>query len=297
MIRPGSSPSLAMGVYTVANTNTVERTYPTWYSFIRDASGENNLNPSLRSSRNVDDGRNPWHGTNTWQEALDLANRGWPEGLRRILANVHIIERFIGRKAPRLELVHSIQGPGILDMARYAQGRPDSWVVWEDVDERESPSTRIVSIILNTAASAGVSPDTIFQRGAAVCALVDILEHSKIRTNITLVEVGKYDNVWGRGSNTPPSSTFKVTLKRAEDVLDRDRLAFALCNASVPRRLMFSLLEQYVPGLPAGYGAPSTYQEEGAIVIDSASLYIHNEKDMVPWLVKQLAGFGIGVEA
>ena len=284
----------------MANTvATVERSYPTWYSFIWDADKVNGLNPRNQSSRTADTGvREPWHGTHTWEETLDLANRGWPEGLRRIMANVHIIERFIGPKQPRLELVHAVQGPGILDMARYTQGRPDSWVVWEDVDERYGTSNRIVPIIFNLAASAGVSPDTIFQRGAAVCALVDILEHSKVRTSITLVEMGAYtSSIRGRGPNTPQSSTFKVTLKRPEDVLDRDRLAFALCNASVQRRLMFSLLEQYVPDLPAGYGSPATYHgEDGAIVIDSASLFIRSEADMIPWLVKQLAQQGIGVE-
>jgi len=64
----------------------------------------------------------------------------------------------------------------------------------------------------------------------------------------------------------------------------------------VLRRLMFSLAEQHVENLFEGYGSPLSHKEPGAINIDAASLYIRNESDMVPWLVTQLAGYGIEVQ-
>jgi hypothetical protein len=219
---------------------------------------------------------------------MHLARHGWPEGLRQVRKQVHIIERFISPKQPRLELTHAVQGPGILDFDYYQQGRPDSWVVWEPVSDQHGVSTQIVPIVFNISASSGVSAEILFRRGAAVCALVDILEHSNIRVEIMIAEYAEYGK----------SGTYcwKVMLKHSEDVLDMDRVAFALCNASVLRRLMFSMAEQYVPNLPSGYGSPRSWREDGAINLDSASLAIRNERDMVPWLVGQLANYGIEID-
>jgi len=261
-------------------------TYTTWDQFIRAADNTTKLNPRMRSSR---DTSNPsWAGSADWQETLDLAWRGWPEGLRKIKEQVSIIERFMSPRQPHKELVHAVQGPGILDFDHYQQGRPDSWVVWEDIDSQDGQSTVIVPLVFNLSTSSGVSPETMFRRGATICALIDILEHSRIRVEVMAVEHATY---YGSGTYT-----WKIMLKKAQEHLDMDRMAFALCNASVLRRLMFSLAEQYVPNLPLGYGSPATWREDGAINIDSASLHIRDEKDMLPWLVKQLAGYGVEVD-
>lgn len=261
-------------------------TYNSWGAFIRAADQTNDLNPTRRSSRDVS--RPSWHGSHDWQETIDLAMRGWPEGLRRIKEQVTVIERFIGPTKPRLDLAYAVQGPGTLDFNRYQQGRPDSWVIWEDGAPQDGQSIRIVPIVFNLSTSGRVSTEVMFRRGAAVCALVDVLEHSNIRVEVILVEYATY----GYGS----AYAWKVMLKRAEDILDMDRLAFALCHASVLRRLMFSLAEQYVPHLSGSYGSPRTWYEDGAINLDSASLSVRGAEDMVPWLIGQLAGYGIEVD-
>lgn len=261
-------------------------TYNTWDQFIRAADNTTDLNPRRRSSR---DTSNPsWHGTADWQEALDLAHKGWPEGLKKIKDQVTILERFMSPRQPRKELTHAVMGPGVLDFNHYQQGRPDSWIVWEDRDTQDGQSTTLVPIVFNWSASGGVSAKTLFRRGAAICALIDILEHSRIRVELTAVDHTDY---CGSGLHT-----FRVLLKKAQDHLDMDRMAFALCNAAVLRRFIFSLGEQYVPNLPGSYGLPKAWHEDGAINIDAASLSIRDEKDMLPWLVKQLAGYGVEVD-
>lgn len=265
-------------------------TYNTWHQFVKAADSMTDLNPRAGSSRDIDHG--DWFGTNNFEETIHLATHGWPDGLRRIKTQVHIIERFISSKQPRKELAYAVRGPGILDLERYQQGRPDSWLTWELKDQQVGQSAKIVPIVYNLSASGGVSIETMFNRGAAVCALVDILEHSNIRVELILAEYASYNNRHG----SPNTFLWKVMLKHSEDVLDMDRLAFALCNASVLRRLMFSLSEQYVPNLPSNYGSPRTYQEDGAINIDAASMYIRKEEDMVPWLIKQLAGYGVEIQ-
>lgn len=268
-------------------TDTIH-TYNTWYEFVRAADTGTSINPQRNSAHKADRQYSArWSGTNTWDETMQLASRGWPEGLKRIREHVHIIERFISPKQPRLELTYSVRGPGVLDFDRYAQGRPDTWVVWNEIDTQDGQSGRIVPIVFNLSTSSGVNPDTMFQRGAAVVALIDILEHSGIRCEVLLSSCGINQN------NT---YTFNITLKKSGEALDLDRLAFAMCNASTFRRLVFSLMEQNIPRLESGYGHVSTYREDGAINLDSASLRIRDESNMVPWLIQQLAGYGVEVD-
>lgn len=267
------------------DNKSIFQSYNTWHEFVRSADNTNNLNPRIIQSREITDGR--WAGTKNWAETMHLATHGWPEGLRAVKQRINITERFIGHKQPQKELVHSVRGPGVLDLERYQQGRPDPWTVWEPRDSQDGRSAQIVPIVFNVSASGRVSTETLFSRGAAVCALADMLEHSNIRVEILIAEHASYSQ---------GEYLFKVVLKHSEDVLDTDRVAFALCNASVLRRLMFSIIEQYVPGLDLAYGRPETYHEAGAINIDSVSLSIHNEADMVPWLVKQLANYGVEVD-
>lgn len=262
----------------------VLKTYNTWHEFVRDADQTNGLNPSKRSSREHDA---HWSGTNSFEETLHLATHGWPEGLRRIKDNVHIIERFISHKQPRKVLEYSVRGPGILDLERYQQGRPDSWITWEEQASQEGKSNTVVPIMFNIGSSGGVNIKTLFLRGAAVCALIDVLEHSNIRVELCITVNNHVRSL---------DITHKVVMKRSEDALDMDRLAFALCNASTYRRLMFSIWEQQIPHLPDGYGIVGAYKEDGAINISAASLSIRSEADMVPWLVKQLAGYGVEVQ-
>lgn len=263
-------------------------TYNTWDQFVRAADNTNNLNPSIRNSRNTS--KPIWSGTPNWQETMNLARSGWPEGLRKIKEQVSILERFVSPIQPRKELTYSVRGPGIVDLARHQQGRPKPWLVWQDMDAQDGQSTVIVPIVFNLSASGDVSTETMFRRGATVCALIDILEHSRIRCEVMAVEHARY----GYGANN--TYTWKVMLKKAQEHLDMDRTAFALCNASVLRRLMFSLAEQHVPNLPHNYGSPLTWAEDGAINIDAQSLYIRSERDMLPWLVNQLAGYGVEVD-
>lgn len=275
---------------------TPEHTYSynTWHQFVRACDQTNQLNPQTRVSR--DRGNGGWAGTDSWEETMDLASRGWPEGLKAVRQRINITERFISHKQPRKELVHSVRGPGILDLDRYQQGRPDAWVTWELRDQQEGMSALIVPIVFNVSASSGVSKEVLFNRGAAVCALADLLEHSHIRVEILIAECAAY-GVNRRGQPRDDGEyLWKVMLKHSEDVLDMDRVAFALCNASVLRRMMFSMAEQHIPHLPMSYGRPRTYREDGAINLDAASLAIQSESDMVPWLIKQLANYGIEAE-
>ncbi len=278
-------PIVFLSFAPVTSANGIDHTYPSWYQFVQDVQADHNNNPNRRESRTKAQ-LTGWAGTETWDQAIHLAMHGWPDGLKRIKDKVRIVERFISPKQPRLELDHDIRGPGGLDMERYTQGRPDAWVVWEEQATTEGQSEKIITINYNCVSSCGVDAETLFNRGAVVCALIDILEHNKIRVELNIMELSRYSS---------GVHQFRVVMKRASDMLDLDRMAFALCNAATPRRLFFSALEQHVPNLDSHYGHPMSMSEEGAINLDAGSLAVRQEKDMVPWLLEQLAQFGIEV--
>lgn len=272
-------------------------TYNTWHKFVSSAKSDTNNNPGRTSSRDTGGlHKESWSGTSTFDEALELARTGWPEGARKIKDNITIIERFIAPRQPVKDLSHDVRGPGMMDFDRYTQGRPDPWVVVKERDAQEGTSVAVVPIIFNISASSGVDIETMYRRGAAVCALIDILEHSKIRCEVKLVARINNGHWRQRGQEGSGHYTFIVVLKNAEDALDMDRMAYALCHAATFRRLIFSLMEEHIVELGTGYGMPDVYREDGAINIDDSSLVIRREQDMVPWLVKQLKNYGIEVD-
>lgn len=284
--------------------------YNTWHQFVRASESETNINASQgpkqprsmfgesrTSSRKADSQHGAqWSGTDTFEEAVELAKRGWPEGVKKIKENVHIIERFIAPKQPRKDLAFDVRGPGLVDFDRYFQGRPDPFVVTEEREDQAGQSVTIVPILFNISASCGVDVETMYRRGAAVCALIDILEHYKIRCEVKLVAKINNSGWRRRGQQGDDMHAFMCQVKKAEEPLDIDRMAFALCHAATFRRLMFSLMEEHIPDLSPGYGYPDVHREDGSINLDDSSLVIRREQDMVPWLKHQLQTYGIEVE-
>jgi hypothetical protein len=113
------------------------------------------------------------------------------------------------------------------------------------VSERAKP---IVRLTIATAVSAMVSADSIFNYGAALLAFVDGLEANDIRTEISLCYASRKED---------EDSCFLIRVKAAEDVLDLDRLAFALACPAMWRRVVFSLYElNLTPQWERGYGHP-----------------------------------------
>lgn len=273
--------------------------YNTWHAFVT-AADSTTKHPDNAHHNSAHSGgglhTSQWSGTDTFEQAIELAQHGWPEGARRIKDNVHIIERFIAPRQPKKDLTYDVRGPGMMDFDKYTQGQPDPWIVFEDRDAQDGTSTAIVPIVFNISASCGVDVETMYRRGAAVCALIDILEHSKIRCEVKLVARINNGGWRIRGQQSSGMHTFICQLKKAEEGMDVDRMAYALCHAATFRRLIFSLMEEHIPQLGSGYGYPDVYKEEGAMNIDDSSLVIRREQDMVPWLVKQLARYGIEVD-
>jgi hypothetical protein len=127
--------------------------------------------------------------------------------------------------------------------------------------------SRTCRTIANIVASAGVSPQVIMIRGAAICALVEALEMSGRRAEV-IMACGVRN-----GANT---YSITVPVKEPDQPLDMDRLAFMLCHPAVLRRFVFSLMETESAtvrrelSVPGCYGHAADTDTEGDVVVGRA---------------------------
>jgi hypothetical protein len=213
-----------------------------------------------------------WTGTKSYQHCLELADNGWPEGLKRMkklmgdLRNIdtHDAERFL----PRF-----VEAGDEVDVGRYLSGEPENMMEYNIV--HVPASGRVVKLLVNVAASCGISAEAMFLRGAAAVMLSDLLEQSGLRAEIVVASAGR---------NGDAGVCYTVTVKRAEQPIELDRLAFMVACPSVFRRLMFRAYEQLPPEefnkrIGSWYTLPmnADTKEPGAIVVDTLQYGFGNE--------------------
>ena len=199
------------------------------------AGGPSALPVESRASR--DEGDRKWSGSDNYTEAEGLARHGWPDGLARVQPIADYLAGVIGQKMTRASW--QLETTGLfVDVAEYLTGAPECF--WNEQEhEGAGRVPRAVSVYVAGRYHSGVSAEAIARRGAACIALVDTLEEAGARAEVSCVfevapNVGGY---WG-------TLTFRFVLKRADEPMDRDRLAFWLMNPAAFRRIGFSAMER-----------------------------------------------------
>jgi len=174
----------------------------------------------------------------------------------------------------------------------YCKGIPEVCNVVSPVE-----SKKFVSVILNGTASCGVSLPVMEKRGAAVFALVDILQLHGYRVAVKLAYA-----VEGSGYHLQHS----VILKAFEQTVEMDRLAFFLTDPSAFRRLQFATMERenaQVRGkidIGSSYGTPREIEKsdigEKDIYIGCASWHLpawSGLEETKKWLIETLRRYGV----
>jgi hypothetical protein len=122
------------------------------------------------------------------------------------------------------------------DVGLVMTGQPEAWLQVVETEE-ECKGGKLVTIGLNCSVSAAVSASVIRQRGAAVMALVQLLEQAG-RSVCVKVGIGL------NGADDPSFSLCaSVILKAFGEALDEDKLAFWLVCENAFRRCLFRLME------------------------------------------------------
>lgn len=197
------------------------------------------------SSKRYDVGSNPWHGTNTWNEATELFIKGWQFGAETL-----------NKKLKALETSKEVQmiSKSIIDVCGfqpivplYLQGVPTNMV-----NRRLVPvKNKVITINKTVCCSSSVKPETLMNESAKCFMIIKKIEATGIRVNLNLMMSSGH-------------ACLKIRLKSANEKLNISKLAFPLVHPAMFRRLFFRFIEVY-PTYPhyftCGYGQVPNEQD------------------------------------
>src|SRR5580765_3483306 len=182
----------------------------------------------IRASRNK---YSTFNQTNSFEHALELATKGWPEGSLKV-------EKYLMELTPFLRTVKGYRNawmPGMLPQGglildNYVKGLPDCML-----NRARKPSNKFARVVFNASILNDINANEYFGRGALIIALVDTLERNNYRIQICAQNCTV-------GYNSDKLVT-EVILKNYGESLDGDRIAFWASHVAVNRRISFSYRE------------------------------------------------------
>lgn len=231
-----------------------------------------------------------WNGTRTFQDAVKLALNGWEEGTAKIEKYVSMFTGMLGSLLQVDEYFYDVSGQDF-DLDRVLIGEPEAWLNTEQV-QVQAPALHTIKIVVNIMASAAVSTSAITMRGAAIAALVLLLE--KARRNVELEVICSSSAEWD-GREVLITS---LTVKRAGESIDLSKLAFVLTHPSMLRRFMFGCMEncsdkKLAKKISRGHGCPSDVCLDKGDIYCGRLLGYYGEQEAGNWIKENLEGQGI----
>ena len=239
-----------------------------------------------------------WSGGLTWEEAKTMAKNGWLEGMNEIEKYRARILPIVAEKVLRPLPVYSIAGYNV-DVGSFLAGEPECFMARE-YEERNYPG-RIYKIVCYISFSAAISPETIIQRGAMICALIDAIEFAGHRAEVICNAANSaYSNGEQRQGLYKDNGWLEISvvIKKSSQPLEMTDLAFCLAHPSMLRKLMFSVAEivgwsDYVDN----YGYPAEATDKGDIYIREVFSGTVPDEDAINWVLTELEKLGINLES
>lgn len=182
------------------------------------------------------------------EQAYNLAENGWPEGLKMLTQKIGVHKNQERGKTR----INDVAGD-FPNVARYLSSAPDCMtrrVV------RESNRKPILDIFINPTGHGSADKSCFFNLGAATAMLIDSLEQGGYSTCLTIAHVSK--------SQRGTKETFGVffPIKRDGEVLDLERIIYFIAHPSFLRRLTFRHSAQMFEFKNLGYGMGSCEENE-----------------------------------
>ena len=175
----------------------------------------------------ADHGRG-WCNGVSFEGALALAEGGWIDGVQKMQA---IAQRLYDTIAPRATVYqnteHALVG-AMLDIGAYVMGEPECML---DFVASEAKAPRHVDIMVNISAASLISTDTIINRGAAILACIEVLEHSGCTVAVSVASCSR---------DRHRTIDIRACVKSPGVPMDTDRLAFVLAHPAMLRRIILA---------------------------------------------------------
>jgi len=241
--------------------------------------------------------------TQTLEEALELAEKGWPEGLERIAEFSAVLNEQVTGYLLIQEMHYDVTGD-VLDIGRFVSEEPEDFGSLRETEvPTDSLTPKIVNVVMNLATSASMSTYTMELRGAACVALCDALERHGKRVDLDMVFASQSHTPYRSDETSGVSVNAIVRVKNSYEPLQLDKLAFILAHPSSCRRLAWASVEhmpddvRIATGFNGGYcGLPCDSQYLGDITMEKAlggSGWSHEQT--LEWILKTLQAQGIEV--
>jgi hypothetical protein len=238
-----------------------------------------------------------WSGGLTWEQAKSMAIRGWIGGMNEIEKYRAKLLPIIAEKVLRPQQIYSLSGYNI-DIGSFLANEPECFIARE-FEERNYPG-RIYKIVCSISFSAAIQPETIIQRGAMICAMIDAIEFAGHRAEVICNDASTIsDSKEFREGKRKEHGWFEVsvTIKKSTQPLEITDLAFCLAHPSMLRKLMFSVAE--IVGwsdFAHAYGYPAEASDKGDIYIREIFSGTVPDDKAINWVLKELDKLGINLE-
>lgn len=249
-------------------------------------------NACIKSSRKYAD---EWSGGLDWKESKRLAINGWQHGLVEIAKFQARVNELITSKIVRHKSVYAVAG-NYIDIGNYISNDPECFIT-KEYDENNK-NGKIITIVCSISFSAAISPQTIIQRGAMICALIDAIEYAGYRAEVICNDASsKYASNRDGADKDRGWFEIDVTIKKANQALNRIELAFCLAHPAMLRRIMFSVAEiEGWSDFAANYGYPSKATNYGDLYIEEVFSAVVSDDKAIDWIVAELQKLGIVIE-
>ena len=229
-----------------------------------------------------------WDMNAGFDGAFEMARAGWPDGARQVKEMAGNFENICFQELTKSGYKDDVAGD-FYEVGRVVSGDPECAITKARV-KREMPA---IKITITGGARGEIDAKTYFRRGAAIVALIDVLEASGIRC---LVVLG-YQNT-PHANKKEFINKCSIVLKEHEDALDVDRISFAISHPASLRQVNFAVRE----GLPAdwvnkfgfknhdGWGVTHTFEDKDADIL-MPKMFFDNDQEAVDWVKKQAEKF------
>lgn len=237
-----------------------------------------------------------WAG-GSYDECVTLATQGWMDARPNVEAILEPVREHMSTLLSDVpDRFHDITGfePNI---ERYIDGEFECMI--DEMPIRILKEGKVFTLLINGCFDNMVKKETVFARGAAICALVESLQM-----------LGCDLNIWVETTVRSVGRKLLSTLTKVHDAgenLDINNVMFPIGHPGWLRRIVFGIMEGETVGVRknfnitehGGYGVPTSGTMCGEMVNPSFVMTLgasHRDQDItdpVGWVLKQLAAQGL----
>ena len=176
------------------------------------------------------------HTVESLQAAVSDPSRKLLDAIDRMRG--HLLEELAVPAAPRRRVRRGLEAGDEMDPDRWLTRNPNCW----EQSVRERQPRRVVTVGVNCTVYWSQKPAELLYRGAAACALADVLTAQGVNVRILGFSVGS------NCSDRVRKLVTTVELKRADMPLDMAALATALCDVGFFRMVVMPAEFRHLPG-------------------------------------------------